>query len=76
MTDSTHVAAVLAALVLAATLLSGCGSVAPWMRGRHASSLMNPEMSALVEMHRRHAASVREGAALAVGAAGGACGCN
>jgi len=70
-------AAVLAGCVL---LLSGCGSIEPWVkpyeRERLASPIMQFSRDPLADKHREHVREVREGARGATGVQGGGCGCN
>lgn len=65
----------LLALIIAALLLSGCTTVAPWERGDlakpHMALTPHPMQSGL----RAHNYSSREGAAASSSAGGGGCGC-
>ena len=62
--------------MLAAALLGGCATVAPYERERLAKPDMtagrNPDVKAGIE----HATAYREGTTGAVGTSGGGCGCN
>jgi len=70
----------LTGLLAAAALLSGCGSIEPWVkpyeRERLASPLMKFSRDGLADRHRDHIYDVREGARGATGVQGGGCGCN
>ena len=70
----------LTGLLAAAALLSGCGSIEPWVkpyeRERLASPLMKFSRDGLADRHRDHIYDVREGAHGATGVQGGGCGCN
>ena len=70
----------LTGLLAAAALLSGCGSIEPWVkpyeRERLASPLMKFSRDGLADRHRDHIYDVREGAGGATGVQGGGCGCN
>jgi len=70
----------LTGLLAAASLLSGCGSIEPWVkpyeRERLASPLMKFSRDGLADRHRDHIYDVREGARGATGVQGGGCGCN
>jgi hypothetical protein len=65
---------------LAAVLLSGCGSIQPWVQPYERGRLADPEMQwsrqGLIDKHREHVHVVREGARGATGVQGGGCGCN
>ena len=79
-------AASLGALLAAATLLSGCGSVQklsniePWVKPYEREHLADPIMKfsrdSLPDKHREHIRDVREGSRGATGVQGGGCGCN
>jgi len=68
-----------AALLGLSSLLSGCG-IQPWVkpyeRERLADPIMQFSQDPLVDKHREHVRSVREGARGATGVQGGGCGCN
>lgn len=70
---------VLAAAFVAA-LLSGCGSIEPWVkpyeRERLASPLLQFSRDGLSAKHFEHVREVREGGRGATGVQGGGCGCN
>jgi hypothetical protein len=61
-------------------LLTGCGSIEPWVkpyeRERLASPIMQFSRDALADKHLEHVREVREGARGATGVQGGGCGCN
>ena len=79
-------AASLGALLAAAALLSGCGSVQklsniePWVKPYEREHLADPIMKfsrdSLPDKHREHIRDVREGSRGATGVQGGGCGCN
>ena len=64
----------------AASLLSGCAPIEPWVkpyeRERLADPMMNPGRDALASKHQAHVLEVREAARGATGVQGGGCGCN
>ena len=67
--------------LLLATLLGGCGSLPePWVKPYEREKLSDPIMQfsrhGLIDKHREHIHSVREGARGATGVQGGGCGCN
>jgi hypothetical protein len=68
------------AMGAAASLLSACGSIEPWVkpyeRERLASPLMQFSRDGLSAKHFEHVREVREGARGATGVQGGGCGCN
>jgi hypothetical protein len=68
------------ALAGCALLLSGCGSIEPWVkpyeRERLASPIMQFSRDGLADKHLEHVREVREGARGATGVQGGGCGCN
>ncbi len=68
-----------ASALLGLSLLSGCG-IQPWVkpyeRERLADPIMQFSQDPLVDKHREHVRSVREGARGATGVQGGGCGCN
>jgi hypothetical protein len=71
----------LGALVLAALGLGGCVTLPePWVKPYERERLSDPIMlvsrHALIDKHREHIHSVREGARGATGIQGGGCGCN
>lgn len=70
----------LAGLMLAGALLAGCAPLEPWVkpyeRERLADPIMQLTREPLIEKHREHVYSVREGARGATGVQGGGCGCN
>ncbi|WP_236675440.1 DUF4266 domain-containing protein [Piscinibacter sp. HJYY11] len=63
-----------------AGLLSGCGSIEPWVkpyeRERLASPLLQFSRDGLSAKHFEHVREVREGGRGATGVQGGGCGCN
>lgn len=63
-----------------ASLLSGCGSIEPWVkpyeRERLASPLLQFTRDGLSAKHFEHVREVREGGRGATGVQGGGCGCN
>ncbi|HZE92760.1 MAG TPA: DUF4266 domain-containing protein [Rhizobacter sp.] len=67
-------------LLCAASLLSACAPIEPWVkpyeRERLADPMMKPSRDSLAEKHRTHVSEVREGARGATGVQGGGCGCN
>lgn len=69
-----------AALAVGALLLSGCGSIDPWVkpyeRERLASPIMQFSRNGLSDKHYEHVREVREGGRGATGVQGGGCGCN
>ena len=75
-------AATFAAGILAAALATGCAiqPIEPWVKPYERERLADPIMSfggdALVDKHRDHVYTVREGARGATGVQGGGCGCN
>lgn len=70
---------VLGLLTGLATLLGGC-ALQPWVQPYERERLADPVMqfgrAGLIERHRDHVYSVREGARGATGVQGGGCGCN
>ncbi len=64
----------------AATLLSGCGRIEPWVkpyeRERLADPIMAWDRAAVSSGYMDHVRQNREGARGATGGAGGGCGCN
>jgi hypothetical protein len=64
----------------ACVLLSGCGSIEPWVkpyeRERLASPIMQFSRNGLSDKHYEHVREVREGGRGATGVQGGGCGCN
>ena len=67
----------LGSLLFAATVVSGCSSVAPWERGHLAKPIMAPDHAPMQSSLRVHVYASREAAGAATfGAAGGGCGCN
>ncbi|EWS55214.1 MULTISPECIES: DUF4266 domain-containing protein [Methylibium] len=68
-----------AAALLGLSLLTGC-AIQPWVkpyeRERLADPIMQFAQDPLVDKHREHVRSVREGARGATGVQGGGCGCN
>ncbi len=70
---------VLALLALLAGA-AGCSRIEPWVkpyeRERLADPIMQFSQDPLVDKHREHVRSVREGARGATGVQGGGCGCN
>jgi hypothetical protein len=79
-------AASMGVLIVAASLLSGCGSVQklsniePWVKPYEREHLADPIMKfsrdSLPDKHREHIRDVREGSRGATGVQGGGCGCN
>ena len=75
-------AARFAAGILAAVLATGCAiqPIEPWVKPYERERLADPIMSfagdPLVDKHRDHVYTVREGARGATGVQGGGCGCN
>ena len=69
----------LAGAVACALLLSGCGSIEPWVkpyeRERLADPIMKVSRNALADKHSQHVRDVREAAQGATGVQGGGCGC-
>lgn len=63
-----------------ALLLSGCGSIEPWVkpyeRERLAAPIMQFSRDGLSAKHFEHVREVREGGRGATGVQGGGCGCN
>jgi hypothetical protein len=70
----------LAAALVVATLLGGCGRVEPWVkpyeRERLADPVMQWDRAAVSSAYMGHVRENREGARGASGGAGGGCGCN
>jgi len=70
-----------AALVsLVAALLTGCGSIEPWVKPYERANLADPVMSfdrnPVSSAYRNHVYQAREAARGAEGGQGGGCGCN
>lgn len=69
-----------AAMLSAASLLSGCANIEPWVkpyeRERLADPIMKFSRDSLPDKHREHVRDVREGSRGATGVQGGGCGCN
>lgn len=69
-----------AAATASALLLSGCGSIEPWVkpyeRERLAAPIMQFSRDGLSAKHFEHVREVREGGRGATGVQGGGCGCN
>lgn len=69
-----------AAATAGALLLSGCGSIEPWVkpyeRERLAAPIMQFSRDGLSAKHFEHVREVREGGRGATGVQGGGCGCN
>lgn len=69
-----------AAAATGVLLLSGCGSIEPWVkpyeRERLASPIMQFSRDGLSAKHYEHVREVREGGRGATGVQGGGCGCN
>ena len=69
----------LASALLAAVLLSACGSIEPWVkpyeRERLADPIMNYSRDLLAAKHSEHVRDIRESARGATGVQGGGCGC-
>ncbi len=65
---------------LLACALGGCALPEPWVKPYERERLADPVMQlsreGLIEKHREHVYSVREGARGATGVQGGGCGCN
>jgi hypothetical protein len=68
-------ARILGAALLAAFLLGGCTSVAPWRRAVLAKPEMALEPDPGQRLLREHTYMSREGATGGYGGAGGGCGC-
>ena len=66
----------LAALLLAATLSSGCATVKAWQKERLADPIMSFEDDAREAARELHWIEAREGSTGGTGAAGGGCACN
>jgi hypothetical protein len=71
----------LVALLLVSSLLTGCMSLPePWVKPYERERLSDPIMQVsrhpLIDKHREHIHTVREGARGATGVQGGGCGCN
>jgi len=68
------------ALLLASLLLTGCGSIQPWVKPYEREHLADPIMSfdrnPIASVYLDHVFEVREGAHGATGSVGGGCGCN
>ena len=68
------------AAVTAASLVSGCARLQPWVkpyeRERLADPIMKFSRDSLPDKHVEHVRDVREGARGATGVQGGGCGCN
>ena len=73
------------AAALAASLLGGCAmptfpTIQPWVKPYERERLADPIMQVagdpLIDKHRDHVYTVREGARGATGFQGGGCGCN
>jgi hypothetical protein len=71
-----RLAAILAGLVLAATLLPGCTGVRPWEREILSRRDMAWEPDALEAQRRNHVYWSKEAALSGGGGGGGGCGCN
>ena len=69
-----------AALLLGATLLSGCSGVEPWLkpyeRDRLADPIMSFDRDPVSASYLDHVHEAREASRGATGSAGGGCGCN
>lgn len=65
-----------AACVLAALVLQGCESVAPWQRATLAKPVMALTVNPQDDARRAHSFDSREAASGSAGAQGGGCGCN
>ena len=69
----------IAVAALVAALLGGC-SIQPWVKPYERERLADPIMQfagdPLIDKHRDHVYTVREGARGATGVQGGGCGCN
>jgi hypothetical protein len=70
----------IAALLLSALGLGGCGSIEPWVKPYERAALADPIMSMdpnpVSSAYTHHVYEAREGARGALGSAGGGCGCN
>jgi len=68
------------AMTIAATALSACGGVEPWVKPYERAALADTIMAAsrnpVADDFMLHVYEVREGARGAAGSAGGGCGCN
>jgi hypothetical protein len=66
--------------LIAGVLLSGCGSIEPWVKPYEREHLADPIMSfspnPVSSSYLDHVYESREGAKGATGAVGGGCGCN
>ena len=69
-----------AAIVLAAMTLAGCGDLQPWVKPYERQALADPIMAfdanPVSTAYMDHVFEAREGARGALGSAGGGCGCN
>ena len=67
-------------LLFAATALSACGNLEPWVKPYEREALADPIMSfdanPISTSYTHHVFEAREGARGALGGAGGGCGCN
>jgi len=74
---STHVtrAAVVAIVLAAAFVVSGCATVQPWQRGRLADPRMVFDSDQSLVSYMTHWQEAREGAAGGFGVQSGGCGC-
>jgi hypothetical protein len=68
--------AVLRVLLLAALVLGGCATIAPYERERLSRPDMLLASSPELALGEGHATEVREGSVGGIGGAGGGCGCN
>lgn len=70
----------IAALLLSALALGGCGNIEPWVKPYERAALADPIMSMdpnpVSSAYTHHVYEAREGARGALGSAGGGCGCN
>jgi pectin methylesterase-like acyl-CoA thioesterase len=66
--------------LIAGVMLSGCGSIEPWVKPYERERLADPIMSfspnPVSSSYLDHVYESREGAKGATGAVGGGCGCN
>jgi len=67
-------------IILAATALSACGNIEPWVKPYERQALADPIMALdpnpISTSYTHHVFEAREGARGALGSAGGGCGCN
>lgn len=72
--------ATVGALLAAATLVSGCGPITPWVKPYERERLADPVMAwdraSVSSSYMGHVRENREGARGARGGGGGGCGCN